>query len=81
MPLLAGRVYPVVAPAHHALQPQAEDLLDMDVGLGRRVEEVLPELSDCFFARVYGAVRGRAGIFEDSIIAHQYHHGCHVMTV
>ena len=48
--LFSFHIYPVVFPAHNAAIPQAENLLDLNVRVGRLAEEVLPKLSDRFLS-------------------------------
>ena len=74
-------IYPVVSPVHNAPKTKAKNLLDLDVGMGRLAEEVLPKSSYCFLPRVHSAVGGRISVFEDTIVAHKLHHTCDIMTV
>jgi hypothetical protein len=75
------RVHPFISPAHNTAITKAKNLLDFDVGLGRLVEEALPELGYCVFPRVHSSVGGRTGVFEDTIVAHKLRHPCDVMAV
>ena len=81
MSLFPCHIYPVVSPAHNAPHTKAKNLLDFDVCLGRLAEEVLPKLSYYFLPQVHSAVGGWISVFEDTIIAHQLHHTCDIMTV
>jgi hypothetical protein len=81
VPRISGLIHPVVPPAHNAADTQAKNLLDLDMGLGRLGEKILPKLSYGFLPRVHGAVRGGIRVFEDTIVAHQLHHSGDIMTV
>jgi hypothetical protein len=74
-------IYPVVSPAHNAPLTKAKNLLDLDVGMGRRAEEVLPKLSYYFLPRVHSAIGGWISVFEDTIVAHKLHHPCDIMVI
>jgi hypothetical protein len=81
MSLFSCHIHPVVSPAHNAPKTKAKYLLDLDVGMGRLAEEVLPKLSYYFLPRVHSTVGGWTSIFEDTIVAHKLHHICDIITV
>jgi hypothetical protein len=81
MPFLPFYVHPAVSPAHNAPLTKAKNLLNMNVGLRRLAEEVLPKSSYYFLPRVHSTVGGWISVFKDTIVAHKLHHTCDIMTV
>src|SRR5215203_5580684 len=81
MSLFACRIHPTVFPAHDAMQAHAKRFFDLDVRLRRIAEEVLPKLRDGFLSRIDSTVGSWSGVFEDTIVAHQGHHSCNIMTI
>jgi hypothetical protein len=81
MSLFSCRIHPDVSPAHDTPNTKAENLLDLNVSMGRLAEEVLPKLSYDFLPQIYSAVGSWLGVFEDTIIAHKLHHPCDIMTI
>ena len=81
MPSFAVHIHPSVCPTHNTPLTQPKDLLDLNMGLGRRVEKILPKASDYFPPRVDRAIGGGISVFEDTIVAHELHHACNIMTV
>ena len=63
MPLFPCHVHPTVSPAHNAPLAKAKNLLDLDVGLRRLAEEVLPKLSTASFPE-YTAPSGAGSVFS-----------------
>ena len=58
VPRISSLIHPFISPAHNAADTQAKNLLDLDVGLGRLGEEILPKLSYGLLARVHRAIGG-----------------------
>jgi hypothetical protein len=81
MTFLPCLIHPIVSPSHNAPIAKAKNFLDLDVGLGRRAEEVLPKLRDGWLPRVHRAVGSWGRVFEDTIVAHEPHHTGDIMTV
>jgi hypothetical protein len=79
--LFSCSIDPLVFPTHNAPKTDAKNLLDFDMGMGRLAEEVLPKPGNCFLPRVDSAVRGWLSVFEDTIVTHQLHHPCDILTV
>jgi hypothetical protein len=53
----------------------------LNVSLGRFVEELLPELVNRILFRIHGAVGSWSRVLEDTILAHQLHHTGDIMAV
>jgi hypothetical protein len=79
--LFSCSINPLVSPAHNAPKTDAKNFLDFDMGMGRLAEEVLLKPSHCFLPREARAVRGWLSVFKDTIVTHQLHHPCYIMTV
>src|SRR5690348_6044830 len=81
MALCSGGIDPGVLPAHNRPHAQAEDLLDLNMRMWRIAKEIVPELCDGCRARIWRAIRSRARVLEDTIIALELHHPGHIMAV
>jgi len=81
MSLFAGGIHPIVAPARHTAEPQAENLLNLDVSLGRGKEEIVPKAGNRFLPYVYRAIGGWVRVLENAIVAHQLHHPGDIMAI
>jgi hypothetical protein len=81
MLLFPSCVHPAETPTQNAPLTEAENLLDLDMGMGRLAEEVLPILSYDFLPHVYSAVWSGMSVFKDAIVTHKLHHTGDIMTV